>query len=217
MGGHAGAALRRACLRGRGKPTLACARAERSARKRVGWPATCWRRRSMRCRSSPAETLACSAWAWRPPFCGAARPAGASSPSFEQRYELKNAADQVMRTEFTQAHRTALERLAESVFTDAVEAIAQGRGLDPAIVRGLVDGVRACGPGPDANGRRARLRDQAHAAIARPGGRGRRACACRSVATPPSATPTAASSGSCRARRGAARDRIRPLAARSDG
>ena len=94
-------------------------------------------------------------------------------PQLEQRYEFKNAADQVMRTEFTQAHRTALERLAESVFTDAVEAIAQGRGLDPAVVRGLVDG----GPHLADQARNANLvddlgyRDQAHAAMrARVGG-----------------------------------------------
>ncbi|HYO19650.1 MAG TPA: S49 family peptidase, partial [Dermatophilaceae bacterium] len=31
-------------------------------------------------------------------------------PQFEQRHEFKNAADQVLRTEFTEAHRTALDR-----------------------------------------------------------------------------------------------------------
>ena len=94
-------------------------------------------------------------------------------PQLEQRHEFKNAADQVMRTEFTQAHRIALERLAESVFTEAVEAIAQGRGLDPAVVRGLVDG----GPHLAEQARNANLvdalgyRDQAHAAMrARVGG-----------------------------------------------
>ena len=58
-------------------------------------------------------------------------------PQLDQRYEFKNAADQIMRTEFTQAHRAALDRLAESVFTDAVDAIAQGRELDS----------RSCGRG----------------------------------------------------------------------
>jgi protease IV len=60
-------------------------------------------------------------------------------PQLEQRHEFKNAADRVMRTEFTPAHRTALDRLAESVFTDAIAAIAQGRGLDAATVRQLAD------------------------------------------------------------------------------
>ncbi len=60
-------------------------------------------------------------------------------PQLEQRHEFKNAADVVMRTEFTEAHRTALDRLAESVFTEAVDAIASGRGMPPARVRELAD------------------------------------------------------------------------------
>jgi protease IV len=60
-------------------------------------------------------------------------------PQLEQRREFKNAADRIMRTEFTEAHRTALDRLADSVFTDAVSAIADGRAIDSARVRELVD------------------------------------------------------------------------------
>jgi len=60
-------------------------------------------------------------------------------PQIEQRHEFKNAADTVMRTEFTQAHRIALDRLAESVFTEAVAAIAAGRGLETSRVRELAD------------------------------------------------------------------------------
>jgi protease IV len=60
-------------------------------------------------------------------------------PQFEQRYEFKNAADQVMRTELTEAHRMALDRLAESVFTEAVGMIAKGRGIEAARVRELAD------------------------------------------------------------------------------
>jgi len=88
-------------------------------------------------------------------------------PQLDQRHEFKNAADQIMRTEFTKAHRAALDRLAESVFTDAVDAIAQGRGLDKAAVRALVDG----GPHRAAQAKDAGLvdklgyRDQAYAAM----------------------------------------------------
>ncbi|MEP6561228.1 MAG: S49 family peptidase, partial [Nakamurella sp.] len=88
-------------------------------------------------------------------------------PQLEQRYEFKNAADQLMRTEFTQAHHTALDRLAESIFTGAVTAIAQGRGLDSDAVRALVNG----GPHRANQARDARLvdvvgyRDQAYAAM----------------------------------------------------
>ena len=60
-------------------------------------------------------------------------------PQLEQRHEFKNAADTVMCTEFTEAHRTALDRLAESVFADAIDMIADGRGIEPARVRELAD------------------------------------------------------------------------------
>ncbi|HEX6758258.1 MAG TPA: signal peptide peptidase SppA [Propionibacteriaceae bacterium] len=60
-------------------------------------------------------------------------------PQFEQRHEYKNAADVLLHKEFTAAHREALERLAESVFSDAVETIADARGLTHDQVRGLID------------------------------------------------------------------------------
>ncbi|MGX7681187.1 signal peptide peptidase SppA [Jatrophihabitans sp. DSM 45814] len=60
-------------------------------------------------------------------------------PQLEQRYEYKNAADRVMRTEFTEAHRTALDRLAESIFDEAINAITAGRRMDSARVRELAD------------------------------------------------------------------------------
>ena len=60
-------------------------------------------------------------------------------PQLEQRHEFKNAADRVMRTEFTEAHRMAIERLAESVLTEAVTAIAEGRRIESARVRELAD------------------------------------------------------------------------------
>jgi len=88
-------------------------------------------------------------------------------PQFEQRHEFKNAADQFLRTEFTDAHRTALDRLAESVFTEAVAAIAGGRGMEAARVRELAD----TGPRTAAEARDAGLvdhlgyRDEAYAAM----------------------------------------------------
>jgi len=88
-------------------------------------------------------------------------------PQFEQRHEFKNAADRVMRTEFTEAHRIALDRLAESIFTDAVDAIADGRGMEAARVRELADtgprnAAEACDMGlVDTLG----YRDQAYAAM----------------------------------------------------
>ena len=88
-------------------------------------------------------------------------------PQLEQRHEYKNAADLVLRTEFTEAHRTALDRLAESIFADAVGAIAEGRRMDVARVRELTD----TGPRTAAEARdvglvdRLGYRDEAYAAM----------------------------------------------------
>jgi protease IV len=60
-------------------------------------------------------------------------------PQFEQRYEYKNGADVLVRKEFTAAHREALERLAESVFNDAVDTIAEARGLTHDQVHELIN------------------------------------------------------------------------------
>ena len=60
-------------------------------------------------------------------------------PQLEQRYEYKNAADRVQRTEFTPAHRESLERVAESIFESGCEAIADGRRTGVERVRELVD------------------------------------------------------------------------------
>jgi protease-4 len=60
-------------------------------------------------------------------------------PQFEQRHEYKNAADVLVRKEFTTAHREALERVAESVFSEAVQTIAEARGLTGDQVLELID------------------------------------------------------------------------------
>ena len=88
-------------------------------------------------------------------------------PQFEQRHEYKNAADVLLRKEFTEAHREALERLAESVFSDAVETIADARGLTHDQVRELIN----TGPRTAAEAQAAGLvdrlgyRDQAYQAV----------------------------------------------------
>ncbi len=60
-------------------------------------------------------------------------------PQLEQRHEYKSAADRLMRKELTEAHRISLDRIAESIFTDAVESIAAARRIEPAQVRALAD------------------------------------------------------------------------------
>jgi protease IV len=88
-------------------------------------------------------------------------------PQFEQRHEYKNAADVLLRKEFTEAHREALERLAESVFSDAVETIADARGLTHDQVRDLINTGPRTAPEAQAAGLVDRLgyRDQAYQAV----------------------------------------------------
>ena len=88
-------------------------------------------------------------------------------PQFEQRHEYKNAADVLLRKEFTEAHREALERLAESVFSDAVETIADARGLTHDQVRELINTGPRTAPEAQAAGLVDRLgyRDQAYQAM----------------------------------------------------
>ena len=88
-------------------------------------------------------------------------------PQFEQRYEYKNAADVLVRKEFTAAHREALERLSESVFSDAVDTIADARGLTHDQVRELINTGPRTAPEAQAAGLVDRLgyRDQAYEAM----------------------------------------------------
>jgi protease-4 len=60
-------------------------------------------------------------------------------PELEQRYEYKNTADRLLRTELSEAHRQSLDRLAKSIYDDAVAAVAAGRGLSEERVRELAD------------------------------------------------------------------------------
>lgn len=60
-------------------------------------------------------------------------------PQLDQRYEYKSAADRIMRTELTPAHREALDAVVASLWTGAVADIAAGRSLPPETVRELAD------------------------------------------------------------------------------
>ncbi len=88
------------------------------------------------------------------------------TPQLEQRHEYKNAADRVMRTGFTEAHRESLDRLTGSLYETAVAAIAEGRGLTPERVRELVDSGPRTAPEALSDGLVDRLgyRDQVYAA-----------------------------------------------------
>jgi protease-4 len=60
-------------------------------------------------------------------------------PQLDKRHEYKSAADRIMRTEFSDAHREAADRLIESAWDDVVAAIAEARGISPDQVRALAD------------------------------------------------------------------------------
>jgi protease-4 len=90
-------------------------------------------------------------------------------PQLEQRYEYKNAADRVMRTGFTDAHRESYDRLAASTWETVVQAVATARKLAPEAIQDLVD----TGPLSPAEALEAGLvdsigyRDQVHADLRR--------------------------------------------------
>ncbi|HEY3715104.1 MAG TPA: signal peptide peptidase SppA [Jatrophihabitantaceae bacterium] len=60
-------------------------------------------------------------------------------PQFGQRYEYKNAADVLLRSTYSDAHREAAQRMATSVFDQVVAGIAAARGLPAERVRELAD------------------------------------------------------------------------------
>ncbi len=77
-------------------------------------------------------------------------------PQLGQRREYKNAADVLLRTGFTDAHREASQALADSAQEQVVVAVASGRGMAPDAVRAVVE--RA--PVPAADARSAGLVDR---------------------------------------------------------
>jgi protease-4 len=60
-------------------------------------------------------------------------------PQMGQRYEYKNAADRLLRTEMSDAHREAYDRLAKSAWEQIVAGIAESRGLTPEAVQQIAD------------------------------------------------------------------------------
>jgi protease-4 len=60
-------------------------------------------------------------------------------PLFAQRHEYKNAVDALVRTEFSEAHREAVGRLAASAFEQVVSAVSRSRNIPEEQVRELID------------------------------------------------------------------------------
>ena len=60
-------------------------------------------------------------------------------PQLGQRHEYKNAADLLLRSSMTEAHREALQRVADSVLDQVVASAVRRRGLAPERVRAAID------------------------------------------------------------------------------
>jgi len=60
-------------------------------------------------------------------------------PELGQRYEYKNAADRILRTEMSDAHREAYDRLAASAWEQIVAGVAEARGLTAEAVQEIAD------------------------------------------------------------------------------
>jgi len=60
-------------------------------------------------------------------------------PQLDKRHEYKSAADRIMRTEFSPEHREAIDRILETTWTSAIEAIAAGRKLDVTAIQAAAD------------------------------------------------------------------------------
>lgn len=88
-------------------------------------------------------------------------------PRMDQRHEYKNAMNQFTETSFTEPHREAMSRLAESWYEQIVSGISEARGKDADSVRALVDSGPFLGPEALEAGLVDQLgyRDQAYAAI----------------------------------------------------
>ncbi|HEX2254424.1 MAG TPA: signal peptide peptidase SppA [Thermoanaerobaculia bacterium] len=60
-------------------------------------------------------------------------------PEFAQRYEYKNAMNTFTETEFTEAHRQAMQELVDSIYGQMVDEIGRARGVAPPQLRALID------------------------------------------------------------------------------
>ncbi|HEU5035260.1 MAG TPA: signal peptide peptidase SppA [Mycobacteriales bacterium] len=61
------------------------------------------------------------------------------APEFGRRYEFKNAADRILQTEFTEAHREASDRLTASAWEQVAAGIATARSASPDAVQAAAD------------------------------------------------------------------------------
>lgn len=87
----------------------------------------------------PSGDIGLTGLMYESPFISGALEKLGLAPRMDQRYEYKNAMNLYTETEFTEAHREAMQTLVDSQFEQMVKGITVGRNLDEAEVRALID------------------------------------------------------------------------------
>ncbi len=88
----------------------------------------------------PSGDLGLAGFIAESPFLGGALELLGVEPQMEQRHEYKNALNTIVDEEMGDAQREATGRVLESFMENIVAGIAEGRQMDPARVRSLIDG-----------------------------------------------------------------------------
>jgi protease-4 len=87
----------------------------------------------------PSGDVGLNGWVLEAPFLRGTLDKLGVTPQFGQRHEYKNAMNVFTDTKFTPAYREAEQRLLDSISSQAVRGIAEGRKLSEADVKGLID------------------------------------------------------------------------------
>ena len=87
----------------------------------------------------PSGDIGLTGLMYESPFISGALEKLGLAPRMDQRYEYKNAMNLYTETEFTEAHREAMQTLVDSQFEQMVKGITVGRNLEEVEVRTLID------------------------------------------------------------------------------
>jgi protease-4 len=87
----------------------------------------------------PSGDVGLTGLMYESPFISGALEKLGLAPRMDHRYEYKNAMNLYTETEFTEAHREAMQTLVDSQFEQMVKGITVGRNLDETEVRTLID------------------------------------------------------------------------------
>jgi protease-4 len=87
----------------------------------------------------PSGDVGLTGFMFESPFLAGTFEKLAVEPQMAQRHEYKNAMNTFTESRYTEAHREAMQELADSIFAHALRRIAESRGLTPEQVRARVD------------------------------------------------------------------------------